>query len=105
MWNWDTTPFIQVTWAGVEAPVRHTVSEAGAAELDDADDGEPEPQPATANAAVAQSATAASPAGLVWLARDLMGLTAGSPSPRRDAVEIPGGDAVEIAETPPYREN
>ena len=67
---------------GVEAPIGHTVSEAGAAELDDADDDEPEPQPATASAAVAQSATAPGQAGLVCLARDLMGLTAGSPSPR-----------------------
>ena len=64
-------PFVQVTWAGVEAPIRHTLSEPGAAELDGADDDEPEPQPATASAAVAQSATAPSPAGLVCLARDL----------------------------------
>ena len=29
MWNCVTTPFIQVTWAGVELPIRHTVSWAG----------------------------------------------------------------------------
>jgi len=26
LWNWVTTPFIQLTWAGVELPIRHTVS-------------------------------------------------------------------------------
>ena len=29
MWNSVTTPVIQVTWAGVELPIRHTVSWAG----------------------------------------------------------------------------
>jgi hypothetical protein len=29
LWNCDTTPFIQVTCAGVELPIRHTVSWAG----------------------------------------------------------------------------
>src|ERR1700722_9853755 len=32
-WNWVTTPFIQVTWAGTEAPIRQTVRLAGADEL------------------------------------------------------------------------
>ena len=30
LWNWATTPFIQETWDGTEAPIRHTVSCAGA---------------------------------------------------------------------------
>src|SRR5512142_1137631 len=33
LWHCATTPFIQVTWAGVDAPMRHTVSCAGAAVL------------------------------------------------------------------------
>ena len=47
----DTTPFIQATWAGADAPMRHTVSEAGAPEPDDDEVEEPEPQPPTASAA------------------------------------------------------
>src|ERR1700723_4250389 len=30
LWNSATTPFIQVTWAGTEPPIRQTVSVAGA---------------------------------------------------------------------------
>ncbi len=30
VWNWATTPFIQVTWDGTEPPIRQTVSCAGA---------------------------------------------------------------------------
>ncbi len=53
LWNWATTPFIQETWDGTEAPIRHTVSCAGA---DDVDDDPPadellELQPAIASAA------------------------------------------------------
>src|SRR5450755_361369 len=32
LWNCVTTPFIQATWDGTEAPIRHTISLAGAAE-------------------------------------------------------------------------
>ena len=35
MWNWATTLFIHVTWEGTDAPIRHTVSEPGAADDDD----------------------------------------------------------------------
>ena len=50
-----TTPFIQVTSAGMEAPIRHTVSCAGAAEEEVApvDDEPLELQPAIARAAAA----------------------------------------------------
>src|SRR5271156_4768249 len=30
VWKLETTPFIQVTWAGTDAPIRHTVSVDGA---------------------------------------------------------------------------
>src|SRR5215475_15408661 len=33
LWNWLVTPFIQVTCDGMEPPIRHTTSLAGAAEL------------------------------------------------------------------------
>src|SRR6202451_1013525 len=29
LWNWLTTPFIQVTWEATELPMRHTTSLAG----------------------------------------------------------------------------
>jgi hypothetical protein len=65
-------PFIQVTWEGTDAPMRHTVSLAGAdAEADDAGV-LLEPQPA---AAAPASATAAQIA-----AADLVGFTVRSPS-------------------------
>src|SRR5260370_33947843 len=32
LWNCATTPVIHVTWAGVDAPMRHTVSCVGAAD-------------------------------------------------------------------------
>ncbi len=72
-WNWATTPFIQVTWDGTEAPIRQTASLAGADEADD----EPllEPQPAMP-AAVPASATATPSA-----AADLVKVTDRSPFP------------------------
>src|SRR5580700_809768 len=70
LWNWVTTPFIQVTWDGTEAPMRHTVSLAGAAGADAAGL-LLEPQPATPAPA---SATAAQIA-----AADLVSFTARSP--------------------------
>jgi hypothetical protein len=47
LWNWLITLFIQVTCAGVEEPIRHTVSCAGAADedVDPADDEPLELQP------------------------------------------------------------
>src|SRR5580692_10427494 len=75
LWNWATTPFIQVTSDATEPPIRHTVSCAGtddevaAALLPD----EPlELQPAIASAAAAPSATRA--AGV------FLSPTAGTPS-------------------------
>jgi hypothetical protein len=66
--------FIQVTCAGVEEPIRHTVSCAGAADEDEAPvvDEPPELQPAMARAAAAPSAAIA--AGV------FLSLIAGSPS-------------------------
>jgi hypothetical protein len=74
LWNWRITPFIQVTCAGVDEPIRHTVSCAGAAdeELDPVVDEPPELQPAIARAAAAPSAAIA--------ADVFLSLTAGSPS-------------------------
>jgi hypothetical protein len=74
LWNWLTTLFIQVTCAGVEEPIRHTVSCAGAADedVDPADDEPLELQPAMARAAAATEAAIA--AGV------FLSLTAGSPS-------------------------
>jgi hypothetical protein len=75
VWNWATTPFIQVTSDGTEAPIRQTVSCAGA------DDEEVEPpadellellQPAIASAAAVPNATSA--AGV------FLSPTAGTPS-------------------------
>ena len=34
VWNWATTPFIQVTWDGTDEPIRQTTSLAGAADKD-----------------------------------------------------------------------
>src|SRR3982075_3830051 len=47
LWNCVTTPYIQVTWDATDGPIRHTVSLAGGAEVDD-DELPPEPQPAAA---------------------------------------------------------
>ena len=61
MWNSVTTPFIQVTWGGVELPIRHTVSCAGT-EPDDDDDGvllDPHPAARAVRAVAARMATAA----------------------------------------------
>jgi hypothetical protein len=75
VWNWVTTPFIQVTSDGTEAPIRQTVSCAGA---DDEDDVDPpadellELQPAIASAAAVPNATSA--AGV------FLSPTAGTPS-------------------------
>jgi hypothetical protein len=73
-WNWLITLFIQVTCAGVEEPIRHTVSCVGAAgeDVDPADDEPLELQPAMARAAAATDAAIA--AGV------FLSLTAGSPS-------------------------
>ena len=74
MWNWLITLFIQVTCAGVEEPIRHTVSCVGTADedVDPADDEPLELQPAMARAAAATEAAIA--AGV------FLSLTAGSPS-------------------------
>src|SRR5258708_13805556 len=72
LWNCATTPFIQVTWDGTEAPIRHTVSLAGAAEADD-DELALEPHPAAA----APASTTAAPTA----AADLVSFTARSPFP------------------------
>jgi hypothetical protein len=73
LWKSATTPFIQVTWDGTDAPIRQTTSLAGA----DADvlDGLLEPQPAMP-AAVPASATATPNA-----AADLVKVTDRSPFP------------------------
>jgi hypothetical protein len=70
LWNSATTPFIQVTWDGTDAPIRQTTSLLGTAE--EPDDGLllPEPQPAAAPASMAAAPNAAA---------DLVNLTAGSP--------------------------
>jgi len=74
LWNWLTTPFIQETCAGVEEPIRHTVSCVGAddEDVDPVVDEPLELQPAMARAAAAPSAAIA--AGV------FLSLTAGSPS-------------------------
>jgi hypothetical protein len=77
VWNWATTPFIQVTSDGTEAPIRQTVSCAGADDEDDDDDPPAdelllELQPAIASAAAVPSATSA--AGV------FLSPTAGTPS-------------------------
>jgi len=75
LWNWATTSFIQVTWDGTEAPIRHTVSCAGADDVDDdppADELLLELQPAIASAAAVPNATSA--AGV------FLSPTAGTPS-------------------------
>jgi hypothetical protein len=75
LWNWATTPFIQVTWDGTEAPIRHTVSCDGADDVDDdppADELLLELQPAIASAAAVPNATSA--AGI------FLSPTAGTPS-------------------------
>jgi hypothetical protein len=54
-----TTPFIQVTWDGTEAPIRHTTSLAGAALAFDELVLEPHPAAAPATATTAPTATAA----------------------------------------------
>jgi hypothetical protein len=62
LWNCATTPFIQVTSDGTEAPIRHTVSCAGAEEEEEvapAVDELLELQPAIASAAAAPSAASA----------------------------------------------
>jgi hypothetical protein len=74
VWNWVTTPFIQVTSDATEPPIRQTVSDAGA---DDEDVDEPvdellELQPAIASAAAVPNATSA--AGV------FLSPTAGTPS-------------------------
>ncbi len=88
LWNSATMPFIQVTWAGTEPPIRQTVSVAGADDvlllLDVLLDGLPpdaawtllELQPAMASAAAATPAAAPSAADL------FLSPTAGTPSAR-----------------------
>src|SRR5690242_9335627 len=72
LWNWATTPFIQVTWDPTDGPIRHTVSFAGADEPAD-DELPPEPHPAAA----APASTTAAPIA----AADLVSFTARSPFP------------------------
>jgi hypothetical protein len=75
VWNWATTPFIQVTSDGTEAPIRQTVSCAGADDEDDVElpgDELLELQPAIASAAAVPNATSA--AGV------FLSPTAGTPS-------------------------
>jgi hypothetical protein len=61
LWNCATTPFIQVTSDGTDAPIRHTVSCAGAEEEEVVPvvDEPLELQPAIASAAAAPSAASA----------------------------------------------
>jgi hypothetical protein len=78
-----TTPFIQVTSEGTDAPIRHTVSWAGAVAAEDdgfvpADDEPLELQPAIASAAAAPSAARA--AGV------FLSPTAGTPSRELNSV-------------------
>lgn len=63
MWNCVTTPSIQLTWAGVELPIRHTVSWAGTEPDEDDDVEPPDPHPA-ARAVRAVAARMATAAGL-----------------------------------------
>src|SRR5258707_3381886 len=62
LWNWLKIPFSQVTWAGVDGPMRHSVSCAGAAEAEAEADGELplEPHAAAAPASTTAAPTAAS---------------------------------------------
>jgi hypothetical protein len=82
LWKFATTPFIQVTWAGTEAPIRQTVSVDGADVVADVVAGDElvlealELQPAIASAAAAAPATAPSAADL------FLSPTAGTPSAR-----------------------
>src|SRR5215472_2524941 len=59
LWNWLTTPFIQVTCDGTDAPIRHTTSLAGAAEVVDEPPLDPQPAAAPASAMAAPAAAAA----------------------------------------------
>src|SRR5260221_10523403 len=71
LWNCLTTPFIQVTCDGTDAPIRHTISLAGAAEVvDELPPLEPQPAAAAASAMAAPAAAAA-----------LVSFTARSPFP------------------------
>src|SRR5580693_4978909 len=78
LWNWATTPFIQVTWDGTDDPIRQTTSLAGAADEDELLLLPLEPQPAAAPASRAAAPSAA--ADLVNFA-DLVIFTGGSPFP------------------------
>jgi hypothetical protein len=69
-WNSVTTPFIQVTWDGTDAPIRQTTSLLGTAAEPPDELPLPEPQPAAAPASMAAAPNAT--AGLV-------NFTAGSP--------------------------
>src|SRR5258705_5892158 len=68
LWNWVTTPFIQVTCDGTDDPIRQMTSLAGAADEDELPL-LPEPQPAAAPASRAAAPNAA--ADLVSFTRDL----------------------------------
>jgi hypothetical protein len=77
LWNWATTPFIQVTSDATEPPIRQTVSDAGADDDEDVElpvDELLELQPAIASAAAVPNATSA--AGV------FLSPTAGTPSGR-----------------------
>jgi len=74
LWNCVTTPFIQVTCAGVELPIRHTVSWAGTEpDEDDVPLLDPHPAARAVRAEAAMTAAAAflfltllSPFGSRW---------------------------------------
>jgi hypothetical protein len=75
LWNCATTPFIQLTSDGTDAPIRHTVSWAGAEEEEvvvPADEEPLELQPAIASAAAAPMVASA--------ADVFLSPTAGTPS-------------------------
>jgi hypothetical protein len=82
------TLFIQVTCAGTEAPIRQTISLAGA-EDPDPDPDEPLLEPHPAIPAAAPASMTAAPAA----AADLVRLTARSPFPAVPVAELrpPGG--------------
>src|SRR5690242_21759874 len=88
LWNSLTTPFIQVTWAGTDAPIRQTISLAGADDPDPVPD-EPPLEPHPAIPAAAPASMTAAPAAVA----DLLRFTAVSPFPAVPVAELrpPGG--------------
>jgi hypothetical protein len=86
-------PFIQVTCEGTDAPIRHTVSLAGAAAA--ADEPLLEPQPATP--AAAPASTTAAP----MVAADLVRFTLDLPSRLFSRASVRRGDATAATESGP----